>query len=536
MSFVDPTQARRELARRELAQESLIDFCAYVDPDAAWPGAEDAFVQNRYRARHLRLIAQYIEMAMSGDLWLGVPGTGKKVLLITTPPGHWKSSLVSRKFPAWFVGHQTLHKWPHQLILTSYNAALAEGNNTKVIDTIAENALYRNVFPQVVPSKREWSAQKWSLAEDTAFTTCRAAGVGGGLTGYHARVAVVDDPIKSRKDANSPTFISTLWDWWNDELRTRLLDEDSFILGIWTRWSENDPAGKILTAKQNGQNEDQVVLLRLPALAETHKERVSAGKMGLPIDKADPLGRKAGEALWPEVESAGQHEATRKSIPATFDSLYQGRPRPAGGFIAGREQFQILTSKPRKHVKWVWGTDWAITEKESAPKGNADPDYTVAALVGLWTPNGDKKDSRLIIARIARGQHKTRKAKNMIKKVCSSYKCPIYGGQAHIETIVFDDLRYDSQLIDYRLKVLKPSQMPGDKVTRAKTWLEDRLEAGQVYVLQGPWNEDFFDEVEKFPHGAHDDQIDAISVAVHALGLGQRSKQVQSATVRGFGY
>lgn len=527
---------RRVQARIQLAREHLIDFCAYVDPDAGTPDTHDTFVYNRYRSAHLRLIAQTIERAMDGSLWQDVPGDGKKVLLITTPPGHWKSSLVSRKFPAWFVGHQHMHGRPYQIILTSYNAALAQANNNKVLELIRDNPRYRHIFPNITLSPTEQSSEKWSL-HGAAFTTCRAAGVGGGLTGYHGRVAVVDDPIKSRKDANSQAFLTTLWDWWKDELRTRLLDDDSFILGIWTRWSEGDPAGRIFESKKNGENDDQVVLVRLPALAETDAERESAAQMGLPVDPQDPLGRKPGEALCPDIESAREHQATQRSFPVTFDSLYQGRPRPAGGYIAGREQFNILPAAPGQHMRWVWGTDWAITEKETAPKGSQDPDYSVTALVGLWHPGGDSDETRIVIANILRKQANTHGAKKMVKDaaLASSLTRAVFAGQDNIDKVAFNDLRHDEALLAYRFRNLDRKRMPGDKVTRAKTWLEDRLYAGQVYVVQGPWNEEFFNEVEAFPHGRHDDQVDAVSVAVHALGLGHRTRKANSAKVKGFG-
>lgn len=528
------TRAKRERARRELARRRLIDFCAYVDPGAARLGATDPFVQNAYRARHLQLIATTIEQATDGSLWQGVPGNGVRILLITTPPGHWKTSLVSRKFPPWFIGRQHKAGQPHQVILTSYNATLATTNNRAALDLVKENRLYANVFPDITLSRMMQSSEQWAL-QGEPFPCCVAAGVGGGLTGHHGDVCIVDDPIKDRAQANSISYMAMLWDWWKDVLRTRV-NPGGFILGIWTRWSEDDPAGRIFKAKKKGENDDQVVLVRLPALAETQKERASAARMGLPIDADDPLGRAPGEALWPEREPADKHISTRKSHPVTFDSLYQGRPRPQAGFIAGRELFQVLSAIPKKHVRWVWGTDWAITEKETAPKKRDDPDYTVAALVGLWTPSANRDDARIVIAFIRRGQHNLFEAKKLVKATVRSVNQPrpVYAGQANIDTIAFQDLRRDADLLAYRFRILDRKRMPGDKVARAKTWLEDRLHAGQVYVLQGGWNEAFFNEVEQFPHGVHDDQVDAVSVAVHALGMGG-SRRAGSKQLPGFG-
>jgi predicted phage terminase large subunit-like protein len=49
-------------------------------------------------------------------------------------------------------------------------------------------------------------------------------------------------------------------------------------------------------------------------------------------------------------------------------------------------------------------------------------------------------------------------------------------------------------------------------------------EAGKVYLVRGPWVDEFVEEVAAFPTGRHDDQIDAVSTAVNML-VGGRSRQ-----------
>lgn len=527
-----PQLAKREQARRALARQSLIDFCAYVDPDAACPGATDTFVQNRYRARHLGKVAEYIERAVNGSLWDNVPGDGKKILLITTPPGHWKSSLVSRKFPPWYIGRNHAMSLPHQVILTSYNSSLAEANNRAVLELVRDNPLYANIFPDIKVSRNSQSAEEWSL-EGEPFPACVAGGVGGGLTGKHG-LTIVDDPIKDRAQANSITYIQTLWDWWVDVVRTRPHSQHEFILGIWTRWTEFDPAGKLLTGRAKGENSERIVYLRLPALAETAKERQSAASMGLPVDDKDPLGREPGEALWPDEESAVAHEATRKSFPVTFDSLYQGRPRPQGGFVVGRAQFKSLPSAPTQDVRWVLGVDWAFTEKQVAPTKN-DPDYTAVSLVGLWTPTNNKDDARLVIAYAARKQANQHEARQFVKAQMQAVgkRIPMRSAQDGIDKLFLDAMRRDADLVGYSIKNL--GHIPGDKMTKATPWLE-MAHAGLVYIVAGAWNDEFLTSVERFPHGAHDDIEDAISNGVHALGLGQKERKASSSsTVKFYG-
>ena len=55
-----------------------------------------------------------------------------------------------------------------------------------------------------------------------------------------------------------------------------------------------------------------------------------------------------------------------------------------------------------------------------------------------------------------------------------------------------------------------------DKLTRALAWL-NLAEAGKVFLVRGAWIDEFVDEVCRFPSGRHDDQVDAVSVAVSML-------------------
>jgi predicted phage terminase large subunit-like protein len=55
----------------------------------------------------------------------------------------------------------------------------------------------------------------------------------------------------------------------------------------------------------------------------------------------------------------------------------------------------------------------------------------------------------------------------------------------------------------------------GDKITRAGPISSQAL-AGNVYIVRGKWNDVWMRELEQFPEGAHDDQVDSLSGG-HAL-------------------
>jgi predicted phage terminase large subunit-like protein len=61
----------------------------------------------------------------------------------------------------------------------------------------------------------------------------------------------------------------------------------------------------------------------------------------------------------------------------------------------------------------------------------------------------------------------------------------------------------------------------GDKFTRALAWA-NRAEAGKIALVRGGWIDDFIEEACRFPHGKHDDQIDAVSLAVQMMTVRKR--------------
>jgi predicted phage terminase large subunit-like protein len=55
-----------------------------------------------------------------------------------------------------------------------------------------------------------------------------------------------------------------------------------------------------------------------------------------------------------------------------------------------------------------------------------------------------------------------------------------------------------------------------DKEARAKP-ASAQAQAGNIKLVCGRWNAQFLDELENFPEGAHDDQVDALSGAFNEV-------------------
>ena len=142
----------------------------------------------------------------------------------------------------------------------------------------------------------------------------KAAGVGSGITGRRFDVGIIDDPVKDRESANSPTMREAVWRWYTSTFSTRKAKDAGILLTL-TRWHEDDLAGRLLKLQAEGRG-DKWEVLKLPALAtpERHPE--------------DP--REIDEPLWPWFCGREELERQRDLEPRDFWALYQQDPRAEG--------------------------------------------------------------------------------------------------------------------------------------------------------------------------------------------------------------
>jgi predicted phage terminase large subunit-like protein len=178
-----------------------------------------------------------------------------------------------------------------------------------------------------------------------------------------------------------------------------------------------------------------------------------------------------------------------------------------GGGLFRRAWFPVVETAPAE-LRLVRAWDLAGTAKD--PNRSHDPDWTAGVLMG--------KDAagRYYLLDVRRTRATPGGVEQMVTQAAFTddraveiwmEQEPGSAGAAVIE--------------HYQRRVLPGfnfhgERSTGDKVTRAKP-LAAQAEAGNVKLVRGPWMKDFLDEAEIFPHGAHDDQIDAASLALAKL-------------------
>ena len=449
--------------------------------------AEFAMIASRgrwLRARHLDILSERLKSLAEAKI---------KRLIVTMPPRHGKSELCSRFFPAWYLGTHP----DNRIILCSYEANYAATWGGKARDILQE---YGPQSFGVAISDDSTARDDWRIeGREGGMVT---AGVGGPITGKGANVLIIDDPVKNAEQAHSKTYRDKTWDWWQSTAYTRL-EPNASVLVIQTRWHEDDLAGRLLREPDEDDDDELWEILNLPALAEE--------------DTPDAMGRKPGEALWPERWPAAKLEKRKKRFGSyTWTALYQQRPRPADGEAFKRSDLRFYdepeTGLYRLHRED--GNEWTVPASDCQTFATLDvaatekqsSDYSVLQLWRL-TPSAD-----LILFYQWRDRKQTPQVINTVLEVCRQFNVEMIGVEATGVGLPV----YQSLVQRGELRVVKLNAK-GDKLLRSQA-AQFRTEAHMVHLPKGNSNDacrymDFLLELESFPRAPHDDTVDAFSWA-----------------------
>ncbi len=553
-------------------------------------------------------------------LWQVTTGANRRLMLFM-PPRHGKSEMVTVRYTAW----RLIEDPGLNVIIGSYNQQLANRFSRKIKRIVGNAGTLAGTDARAsgtnatthasdaageaadksarVPAKLLSTASEW---ETPGGGVVRAAGVGAGIAGFGARLIVIDDPVKNRAEAESQTYRDRVWEWFNDDIYTRMEPNAAIIL-IQTRWHEDDLAGRLIReARDAADGGEEWEVVSLPAMAEppglaggaeagsndvsttfpggialpvrkrvktyvvngdrriirtlgaprpgfeyiddpaykaaeaakeaARREERRRKRLGLPPVEAatveegyvpdnavnegekvdrdgecgqptdpnwrDPIGRRPGEALCPKLFPVSSLLKYKKKLGTySFSALYQQQPVPAEGGRFKRAWFRKIIDAPPPGLRWKRGYDLAISTRTSA-------DYTASfrcardAAGNLYIADGFRsrieypEQRRYILERMAVEADTEHGIEDAIH------------GRA-----VVQDLR-SMRSISHR--PLRSIRVESDKLTRALAWL-NLAEEGRVYLVRGPWIDEFVDEVGSFPSGRHDDQIDAVSLAVRMI-------------------
>lgn len=410
-----------------------------------------------------------------------------KRIMIFMPPRHGKSELVSRRFPAFYLG---VHR-AARIISCSYSAGLATTFNRDV-QRIMESSEYNDVFPDTLIPNTKFSRDhpdNNKYKRQTSFVEIidspgylLSTGVGGSITGLGADLAVIDDPVKNEEEATSENMREALFGWYNSTLYTRLEGGANLIV-CQTRWHKQDLSGKLVEEMELGGEKWEII--SFPAIAT------------LDCVKNDLDPRKPGEALWEGKYTKDRLEIIKKQVGArVWSSLFQQSPVIEGGNIIKQEWFQYYQRLPFDvHNYRIAYTviSWDLSFKKT---GDSYVVGTVISkfngqfyLVDMWRNKADLVETVAAV-------------ESMAKKY-PACKTTLIENKANGPAVVSLLKKKIPHIIEVN---------PGASKDERLHSVAPIFEAGNVLLpMNAPFTKIIIDELISFPNSDSDDIVDSIS-------------------------
>lgn len=340
--------------------------------------------------------------------------------------------------------------------------------------------------------------------ETTAGGSVVCVGIEGGITGEPADLIIIDDPVRGRAEAESPTYRQHAWEWWESNAATRLSARGQVVL-MMTRWSADDLAGRLLTREPGEWR-----VLRIPAIAEP----------GTDVRGHDGSSAYApnGELISVRGRDPGFFLGLRAKRSAyVWRSVYAQNPVAPEGNLFRRPDFRYwhkVAADPSRlsaplngrridvgGVAVALDDCWRFITCDLAASKKTSADWTVLA---VWAIT---RDGFLVLLDRARERIEESAMWELARPLVARWQAlDVFVERGFIGTTLI----VDATRAGVRVQPLDPDR---DKVTRALP-ATYRVKGHAVAFPSGAeWLDEWCDELAGFPTGAHDDQVDTFSYA-----------------------
>ena len=460
-------------------RENFLQFVQFTMPDPEDP--EDLSLSLFKDAKHHRAIAKALEKTEKGHI---------PRLIVTLPPRHGKSELISRRFIPWLLGKDSYRN----VIFATYNEEFA-GDFGADARAIMESPQYRQVFPHF--KFRKGGASK-SRIQSVNGGMAVFVGRGGSITGRGGDFVILDDPIKDSIEAQSPTLREQLWQWFTQVLMTRLMTSQASIVIVQTRWNEDDLIGRLTDPLNPHFSEEEASkwkVINLPAIAE----------------EEDPLGRKPGELLWPERFDQEFMDAQQRLDPRGFSALYQQHPSPEDGDLFRRDNLCYYDKRDLPSDMRIYAaSDHAVGTDKTRH------DATCCIIVGV-----DSQED-IYLLDVWWEKQPADKVVRAMMNLMQKWKPVIWWAEkGHISKAIgpFLRKRMHEQKVHCLIEEVTPVH---NKVQRAQSIIGRMAMKKVIFPKVSHWTMKATDELLKFPNARHDDFVDAL--AWIGMGLGRLTR------------
>lgn len=228
------------------------------------------------------------------------------------------------------------------------------------------------------------------------------------------------------------------------------------------------------------------------------------------IDRGSRVFIPAGIYDNPHVDTEDYIESLNELDPVTRDQLLNGNweIREAGEMFSREWLTEVDELDLPEHMKIVRCWDTASTEVKGTKgrRKSLDPDYTASVKMGYYK-------GIFYILDVTRDRMKPMEIENLVARCAEAD-----GRQCDIRMEQEPGSSGEMVIDSYKRKVVPLYNFDGIKLTGSKvdraSLFSAACQAGKVCILKKCRNKGaFFDELESFPYGSHDDMVDAGSDA-----------------------
>jgi predicted phage terminase large subunit-like protein len=488
---IDFAEAELDEVWIELARESYHDFYEFMQRENGYT-----------MSPHQKLI---------GDLLMASASKETMRFMLSMPPGHCKSTHSSHHFPAWWFGKVGSKQ---KFLQAGHSQDFVAKEIGATVRQIIASEDYQRVFPEVKIKHDMRAMDYWALTNGKGKYVGK--GVGQGISGFRGHYGMVDDPYKSRKDAESPTIRDTAFKWYSDDFSTRLLPGSPLGI-IMTRWHSDDLCGRITDREEREKREEQEKIEKdfADQLIDSLEEKEGKRKkfrfeiINLPAiaeDDNDILGRARGEALWEEVYDLDALENLRSDMTsASWNSLYQGTPMDVSGGAVDADWFQRYTHPPTKADPEKGTPNQIRRTVVSVDAANTDKERSDFTVITVWIEDLNRNH---YLVDVIRKRMELVELSSEIARVVKRYDADALLVEAKGNGLAYCQLKANGGA--------PTALIPIEVGTASKSFRFDEVtpmfEAGQVYLPESAkWLADYEKELVAFPNGKNDDQVDATS-------------------------
>ena len=441
----------------------------------AWPHVEPTPLAWNW---HLDAIAEHLEAVAKRQI---------RDLVINVPPGSGKSRWASVLFPSWVWTFDPGRRF----LCASFSEKLVL-RDARAMRSLTSSAWYRARWPAVEYPRDDSASASAALYANTRKGFRKSETIRGQWTGEHGDDLLTDDPIDPM-GAASTAELDACFEWYTGTMPTRFRDHTTSTRTlVMQRLHERDLTQEF---KRAG-----ATVLCLPMRFDPHHPDRYA---------RDPR-TTAGDLLIPARFPSEELDKVEKTLgPTRTAAQMQQRPVPAGGAIFRAEWFRRWTELPATGI-------WSM-EVDATFRLTTDGSYVV---IQVWCDDGPRR--YLVDQRRERmGFNSTLAAIRAMRAQWPKARTVRIEGKANGDAVM-DVLRAE-------IGGIVEVQPDGGKEARANA-CQGEVAAGDVYLpdetharypdgrVGAPWVPGFLHEAISFPKGESDDQVDAMTQHLNAVG------------------